>query len=173
VRGPYLWHTSPTRHLKVQNFADTYEDVCATQKHNEFERQPSLSGLLQDTVRVHFVRPLRRQRSWSSSNHPEVLWRCPGRHLLCRSTPRNTRSFADNFKSHGIEMQSVQFVFPICFDFGVAKWILFAMTRNPLDRLSKWEPLTVLLEVFVPPRLNRQRLPFPPGFSLLMHSRTL
>ena len=63
VRGPYLCHTSPTRHLKVKNFEDTYEDVCAAQKHNEFERKPSLSDLLQDTVRVHFVRPLRRQRS--------------------------------------------------------------------------------------------------------------
>jgi hypothetical protein len=60
ARGPYLWHISPTRHLKVQNFEDTYEDVCAAQTHNEFERQPSLSGLLQDTVKVHFVRPLRR-----------------------------------------------------------------------------------------------------------------
>jgi hypothetical protein len=38
ARGPYLWHSSPTRHLKVQNSVDTYEDVCATQKHNEFER---------------------------------------------------------------------------------------------------------------------------------------
>ena len=90
-RGPYLWHTSPTRHLKVQNFEDTYEDVCAAQKHNEFERQPSLSGLLQDTVRAHFVRPLRRHRSWSSSNHYELLWRSPTRHLLYRSPERNSR----------------------------------------------------------------------------------
>ena len=91
ARGPYLWHTSPTRHPTVQNFADTYEDVCAAQTHNEFERQPSLSGLLQDTVKAHFVRPLRRQRSWSSSNHYEWLWRSPTRHLLCRSPPRNAR----------------------------------------------------------------------------------
>ncbi len=27
------------------------------QKHNEFERQSSLSGILQSTVRPHFVRP--------------------------------------------------------------------------------------------------------------------
>ncbi len=91
VRGQYLWHTSPTRHLKVQNSEDTYEDVCSTQKHNEFERQPSLSGLVQDTVRAHFVCPLWRLRSWSSSNHHEVLWRSPARHCLCRSSPRNAR----------------------------------------------------------------------------------
>ncbi len=204
TRGPYLWHTSPTRHLKVQNFEDKYEDVCAAQKHNEFERQPSLSVLrvipltwlnwctyyrclwkhlkchflqielnnrllyiLQQsirvsliavsleqliyllltrycllpipsrtlqrhpcplgrqnylnktsrmnmrmcvqhrnttnsngnqvcqafcrTLRVHFVRPLRRQNSWSSSNHYEFLWRSPTRHLLYRSPARNSR----------------------------------------------------------------------------------
>jgi hypothetical protein len=35
------------------------------------------------------------------------------------------------------------------------------------------EMRTVLLEVFVPPRLNRQRLTLPPGFTFLMNSRIL
>ena len=47
-------------------------------------------------------------------------------------------------KSHGSEIESVQFIFPNGFDFGVAKWILFTMTRSLLDRWSKWEPLNVL-----------------------------
>jgi hypothetical protein len=38
VRGQYLWHTSQTRHLQVQTSEDIYEDVCASQKHNKFER---------------------------------------------------------------------------------------------------------------------------------------
>jgi hypothetical protein len=59
-----------------------------------------------------------------------------------------------------------------------SKWLwLWGCEMKPVridpDRWSKWEPLTVLLEVFVPPRLNRQRLSLPPGFSFLMHSRTL
>ena len=58
--GPHLWHTCPTRHLKVQNYEDTCEVGCVTQKDNEFERQPSLSRLLKDTVRVYSVRLLRR-----------------------------------------------------------------------------------------------------------------
>ena len=58
--GPYLSHTCPTRHLKVQSYEDTCEVAYSTQKDNEFERQPSLPGLLEDTVRVHFVRLLRR-----------------------------------------------------------------------------------------------------------------
>ena len=58
--GPYLWHTCPTRHLKVQSSEDTCEVACASQKDGEFERQPSLPGLLQDTVSAHFVRLLRR-----------------------------------------------------------------------------------------------------------------
>ena len=91
ARGPYLWHTSPTRHLKVQNFEDTNEDVWASQKHNEFEREPSLSGLLQDSVRTYFVRPTRRQSSWSSSNHYEWLRRSTTRHLFYRSPVRNSR----------------------------------------------------------------------------------
>jgi hypothetical protein len=49
VRGQYLW---------------------AAQKHNEFERQPSLSGLVHDTVRAHFVRPLRRLSSWNTLTIP-------------------------------------------------------------------------------------------------------
>jgi hypothetical protein len=43
-----------TRHLKVQNSEDTYEDVYTAQKLNEFERQPCLPGLLQDTLRELF-----------------------------------------------------------------------------------------------------------------------
>ncbi len=31
---------------------DTCEDACAPQKHREFERQTSFSGLLEDTVRT-------------------------------------------------------------------------------------------------------------------------
>ncbi len=37
--------------LNVKRSEDTCEDVCVVQKHNEFERQPSLTGLLKDTVR--------------------------------------------------------------------------------------------------------------------------
>jgi hypothetical protein len=39
---PYLSHTCPTRHLKVQNYEDTCDVACSTQKDNEFERQPRL-----------------------------------------------------------------------------------------------------------------------------------
>ena len=56
--GPHLSHTCPTKHLKVQSYEDTCTVACAAKKGNEFERQPSLSGL-QDTVRAHFVRPLK------------------------------------------------------------------------------------------------------------------
>jgi hypothetical protein len=37
------------KHTKSE---DTCEDACAPQKHKEFERQTSFSGLLQDTVRT-------------------------------------------------------------------------------------------------------------------------
>ena len=57
--GPHLSHTCPTRHLKVQSYEDTCAVACTAKKGNEFERQPSLSGLLQDTVIAHFVRPLK------------------------------------------------------------------------------------------------------------------
>ena len=58
--GLHLWHTCPSRYLSSWISEDTCKDVCAAQKHNEFERQGSFSGLLQDTVRTHFVRPLGR-----------------------------------------------------------------------------------------------------------------
>ena len=58
--GLHLSHTCPNRHLKVQSYEDTCEVPCAAQKGYEFERQPSLPVLLEDIVRVHFVRPLRR-----------------------------------------------------------------------------------------------------------------
>ena len=38
ARGPYLWHTSPTRHLKVQNFEDTYEDMCAVLDNSDLNQ---------------------------------------------------------------------------------------------------------------------------------------
>jgi hypothetical protein len=57
--GPHLCHICPTRHLKVQSSEDTCEFACAAQKDGEFERQPSLPGLLEDTVSAHFVRLLR------------------------------------------------------------------------------------------------------------------
>ena len=81
---PYLSHTCPTRHLKVQSYEDTCEVAFAAQKDTEFERQPSLPGVLQDTVREHFVRVF-----WSK--HHTVLWRSPERHFVCRSPPINTR----------------------------------------------------------------------------------
>ena len=43
----------------------------------------------------------------------------------------------------------------------------------PSGPMVEMRTLTVLLVVFVPPRLNLQRLPLSPGLSLLMHSRTL
>ena len=89
--GPHLSHTCPTRHLKVQSYEDTCEVSWVTQKGNEFERQPSLSGLLEDTVRVYFVRLLRRYRSSSSCKYHTVLWRSPSRNFVCRSPVRNTR----------------------------------------------------------------------------------
>jgi hypothetical protein len=58
--GPPLWHTRPIRHLKVLNSEDTCEVACTAQKGTQFERQPSLPVLVQDTVRAHFVRLLRR-----------------------------------------------------------------------------------------------------------------
>ena len=68
--------------------------VCVSQslfwKHNEFERQPTLWGLLQSTVRLHVLSPLRRYRTWSTSKHRIVPWRSPARQFLCRSPPRNT-----------------------------------------------------------------------------------
>ena len=60
VTRPYLSHTCPTRHLKVQSYEDTCEVPYGVQKDYEFERQPSLPGVLQDTVRQHFFRLLRR-----------------------------------------------------------------------------------------------------------------
>ena len=62
--GPDLWNTCPTRHLKVQISRDTCVGACAAKKHDEFERQTTLSGLLQTTVRMYFVSLLRRYRSW-------------------------------------------------------------------------------------------------------------
>jgi hypothetical protein len=47
--GPHLWHRCLTRHLKVQSVEDTCEVTCAAQNDGEFERQPSLPGLLQDS----------------------------------------------------------------------------------------------------------------------------
>jgi hypothetical protein len=91
VTGPYVSHTCPTRHLKVHSYEDTCEVVCVTQKDNEFERQPSLPDLLQDTVRVHFVRLLRGYRISSYSKHHTVLRRSPSRHFVCRSPVRNAR----------------------------------------------------------------------------------
>ncbi len=58
VTGQHLSHTCLTRHLKVQNYENKCKVECAAQKDNEFERSPSLPGLLQDTVGAHFVRLL-------------------------------------------------------------------------------------------------------------------
>ena len=72
--GPDLSHKCPTRHLKVQSSKDTCEGVCVAQKHNELERQPSLLGLLQATVRPHFVRPcVGRKTSSNDGNLPVIL----------------------------------------------------------------------------------------------------
>ena len=62
--GPDLWNTCPTRHLKVHISRDTCVGACAAKKHNEFERQTTLSGLLQTTVRLHVGSLLRRYRTW-------------------------------------------------------------------------------------------------------------
>ena len=51
--GPHLWHRCLTRHLKVQSSEDTCEVACAAQNDGEFERQPSLPGLLQDSDWEH------------------------------------------------------------------------------------------------------------------------
>jgi hypothetical protein len=67
--GPHVSHTCPTTHLKVQSYDDTCQIACAAQKDNEFEGQPSLPGVLQTTVREHFVRLLPGQWSSSCSNH--------------------------------------------------------------------------------------------------------
>ena len=40
--GPDLWHTWPTREVKLKSSEDTYEGVYTEQKDNEFERQSSL-----------------------------------------------------------------------------------------------------------------------------------
>ena len=60
VSFTYMSDWTSTGHLKVQRYEDTCEVPCAGKKDHEFERQPSLPGLLQDTVRVYFVRLLRR-----------------------------------------------------------------------------------------------------------------
>jgi hypothetical protein len=39
--GPHLWHTCPTRHVKVHSSRDTCESTCTGKRHNEFERQPT------------------------------------------------------------------------------------------------------------------------------------
>ena len=50
--GLHVGHACPSRHVNVQISEDTCKDACAPQKHREFERQGSFSGLLQDTVRT-------------------------------------------------------------------------------------------------------------------------
>jgi len=57
--GPHLWHTCPTRHVKVHSSRDTCESACAAKKHHEFARQPTFWDVLQDPVRTHYIRPLR------------------------------------------------------------------------------------------------------------------
>jgi hypothetical protein len=89
--GPHVSHTCPSRHLKVQSYEDTCEVACVAKKGNEFTRQPSLLRLLEDTVSVHSVHPLRRWRSSCCSKHHTVFWRSPSRHFVCRSPVRNTR----------------------------------------------------------------------------------
>ena len=61
--GPHLSHTCPTRHLKVQRYEDTCAVACVTKKGNEFERQPSLSGL-----------PLTQNITQSSDDHHRDTW---------------------------------------------------------------------------------------------------
>jgi hypothetical protein len=80
--GAHLWHTCPSRHLKVQSSEDTCEVACAAHKDGEFERQPSLPGLLQDTVSAHFVRLYEkhtvasRQHILTCSCSPSLLGCC-------------------------------------------------------------------------------------------------
>ena len=50
--GLHVGHACPSRHVNMQISDDTCEDACAPQKHREFERQTSFSGLLEDTVRT-------------------------------------------------------------------------------------------------------------------------
>jgi hypothetical protein len=124
-----------------------------------------------DTHIGPFEKPKSKERGTVIVDERGLLWTW-GR--LCRTVPtkicqrvvgcQTDQSSGKQFKRR---------VSPLSHLFGVPKWILFVMTRNLVDRWSKWEPSTVLLEVFVPSRLNRQRLPWSPGFSLLIRSRTL
>jgi hypothetical protein len=69
VKRPHLSHTCPTRHLKVQNYEDTCDVACTTQKDNEFERQPRLPGqhLNYDwTIIFHFMFAGHSERSFRS-----------------------------------------------------------------------------------------------------------
>jgi hypothetical protein len=66
--GLHLGHTCSSSYLNSQISEDTCEDACAAKKHNDFERQVSFSGLLQDTVRTHFVRPLGRSTVYLPPN---------------------------------------------------------------------------------------------------------
>ena len=89
--GPHLWHTCPTRHVKVHSSRDTCESTCAAKRHNEFERQPTFWDVLESPVRTHYIRPLRMQRTSECSKHHIVFWRSETRHFSCRSPSRNAR----------------------------------------------------------------------------------
>ncbi len=74
-----------------------------------------------------------------------MLWRSPERHLFCRW---DVILKISSFQSHGSEMESVQFVFANVFYFGVAKWILFAITlirpypSSPMVEIRTFNRLT-------------------------------